>query len=136
MTTETAFEDHEGRAIAWQVAPDGAGDPLRVGLRIGVPAGEERWTCTPEAARRLAAALLAAAGEAELARTADPVSVPARDLRRGDVRDGPRPMTVDGVRVEGGSVQVTWKSPAGRSWTQMYDGSVPIALRRRSGSDG
>lgn len=56
------------------VAERGAGQGLRVGLRLSPPAGELVWSCTPAAARELAAVLLQAAEETENA----PGSVPSR----------------------------------------------------------
>ncbi|MFJ9626024.1 hypothetical protein, partial [Streptomyces sp. NPDC101181] len=95
-------------------------------------AGEELfWSCTPEAARELAASLVQAAEEAENAPGERPLTVPAAGLRRGDVRDGDRAMTVESVRTDGGTVQVTWRSGAGRSWTQAYDADAAITLKRR-----
>lgn len=67
----------------------------------------------------------------ENARLSDPVTVKARELLRGDVRDGDRAMTVEGVRVDGANVQVTWTSGGGRSWSQMYAAETDIRLRRR-----
>ncbi|WP_328723223.1 hypothetical protein OHT52_29475 [Streptomyces sp. NBC_00247] len=127
----SGFEDAEGRTAAWEVEPGTPGDPLRVGLRIVVQGRRLDLGCTPAAARELAAALLAAAELAERASPAGPVTVRADELLRGDVRDGPRMMTVGSVRVEGVSVHVVWTSGVGRSWTQVYDAETPIALRRR-----
>lgn len=110
-----------------EVTPVGAG----VEVRLGTPSGELSLTCTPDRARELAHALGLAADEADSVRTADPVTVRADELRRGDVRDGERAMTVDGVRAEGATVHITWKSGAGRSWTQLYDADARITLRRR-----
>ncbi|MEW2236880.1 hypothetical protein AB0886_32820, partial [Streptomyces sp. NPDC024062] len=73
----------------------------------------------------------AAAGEAESAHESEPVTVEARDLLRGDVRDGDRLMTVEAVRADGANVQVTWTSGAGRSWIQVYEADAAIRLRRR-----
>ncbi|MFE2374602.1 hypothetical protein [Streptomyces sp. NPDC059398] len=87
--------------------------------------------CSPGQARELAAALVRAADEAERAEPAERVTVEARELRRGDVRDGDRSMTVERVRALGDSVEVTWRSGAGRSWTQDYAAGTGIALRRR-----
>ncbi|WP_405684347.1 hypothetical protein OG204_05635 [Streptomyces sp. NBC_01387] len=86
--------------------------------------------CSPGRARELAAALVRAADEAERVRPAEHVTVEARELQRGDVRDSDRSMTVDRVRVLGDSVQVTWKSDTGRSWTQDYAADTVIGLRR------
>lgn len=121
----SGIEDAEGRAAGMVVDPVGA----RVGIRVEVPSGELSLTCTPARARELAAALTLAADEADSARSAEPVTVKARELRRGDVRDGDRAMTVDDVRVDGATVHVTWKSGAGRSWTQGYDADADITLR-------
>ncbi|PWS49014.1 hypothetical protein DKT74_01675, partial [Streptomyces sp. ZEA17I] len=90
-----------------------------------------RWSCTPAAARELAAALVRAAEEAENASAGKPVTVRADELRRGDVRDGERPMTVDGARTDGSTAHITWKSAEGRTWTQSYDVNTAITLRRR-----
>lgn len=125
------IRDTEGHGATLEVAPGPAEGPLQVGILIeGTPAGAS-WSCTPAAARELAAALLAAAAEAENARAAEPVTVKARELLRGDVRDADRLMTVEAVRAEGGQVQVTWTSGSGRSWSQMYDAEADIRLRRR-----
>ncbi|MFH9683299.1 hypothetical protein [Streptomyces globisporus] len=113
-------------------APDG--DPTlaaRIGIRLTPPAGELVWSCTPEAARRLAAELLRAAEEAENAPAGRPVTVGAGELRRGDVRDGDRAMTVESARTDGSTVHITWKSGAGRSWTQAYATDAAITLKRR-----
>ncbi|MEV7958753.1 hypothetical protein ACFVZR_26950 [Streptomyces sp. NPDC058316] len=121
------IEDREGRGVDLEVVPVGSG----VEVRVTVPAGETVLVCTPDRARELAAALALAADGAESAGSAEPVSVRARELRRGDVRDGDRAMTVEGVRVDGATAHVTWKSGAGRSWTQGYDADAVITLRRR-----
>ncbi|GFN01770.1 hypothetical protein Smic_03260 [Streptomyces microflavus] len=47
------------------------------------------------------------------------------------MRDGDKAMTVDGVRTDGSTAQVTWKSGASRTWTQSYDVNTAITLRRR-----
>jgi len=125
------IQDTEGRAAAVEVAHGPAECPPRVGIRIAGPSAETSWSCTPAAARELAAALTLAAGEAEGARSAQPVTVQARELVRGDVRDGDRLMTVEGVRTEGATTQVTWRSGGGRSWTQSYAADAAITLRRR-----
>jgi hypothetical protein len=122
------FEDGDGRGASLEVVSAGA----RVGLRVSAPSGELSLSCTPDQARELAAALALAADEAESARSAEPVTVRARELRRGDVRDGDRTMTVEEVRVDGATAHVTWRSGAGRSWTQAYDADAGIALRRRA----
>lgn len=132
----SGFEDADGRAAAWEVVPGTSLDPLRVGLRITASAGSLDLGCTPAAARELAAALLAGAESAEHAAPAVPVTVRADELRRGDVRDGARVMTVESARVEGATVQVSWTSGSGRSWTQVYDAGTPIALRRRRATGG
>ncbi|HEY9437604.1 MAG TPA: hypothetical protein VIS29_02940, partial [Streptomyces sp.] len=103
----------------------------RVGIRIAEQSAETSWTCTPAAARELAAALTLAADEAESADAAEPVTVPARELRRGDVREAHRLMTVESARTEGSTTQVAWKSGSGRGWTQSYDADAAITLRRR-----
>ncbi|MEE1773902.1 hypothetical protein PUR34_38460 [Streptomyces sp. JV185] len=126
----SGIEDAEGRGAGLEVDPVGA----RVGIRVTTPSGELSLICTPARARELAAALALAADEADSAASARPVTVRARELRRGDVRDGDRVMTVDGIRVDGATVHVTWKSGAGRSWTQGYDAEAGITLRRRGGS--
>ncbi|MFG2593879.1 hypothetical protein [Streptomyces sp. NPDC048438] len=121
------IRDTEGRGAALEVAPGPAEGPLRVGIRIEGAS----WSCSAAAARELAAALVAAAAEAENARSAEPVTVKARELLRGDVRDGDRLMTVESVRTDGANVQVTWTSGGGRSWSQMYEADADIRLRRR-----
>ncbi|MFD7721219.1 hypothetical protein [Streptomyces sp. NPDC059814] len=121
-------EDSGAAAGHLEVTPVGAG----VEIRLGTPAGELSLICTPDRARELAAALGLAADEVESVRSADPVTVRADELRRGDVRDGDRAMTVDGVRTDGATVHVTWKSGAGRSWNQLYDADARITLRRRA----
>ncbi|MFD8828557.1 hypothetical protein ACFV1C_40280 [Streptomyces sp. NPDC059605] len=123
------FEDGDGRGASLEVVPAGA----RVGLRVSAPSGGLSLSCTPGRARELAAALARAADEAERARPAEPVTVRARELRRGDVRDGDRTMTVEEIRVDGATAHVTWRSGAGRSWTQAYDADAGIALRQRAG---
>ncbi|MFF3178004.1 hypothetical protein ACFVQ0_35895 [Streptomyces sp. NPDC057900] len=120
-------EDSAVPAERLEVTPVGEG----VEIRLGTPEGELALICTPERARELATALGLAADEADSVRTADPVTVRAGELRRGDVRDGDRAMTVDGVRVDGATVHVTWKSGAGRGWNQLYDADARITLRRR-----
>ncbi|MGW2839343.1 hypothetical protein ACWCWD_16265 [Streptomyces sp. NPDC001493] len=133
----SGFEDAEGRTAAWEVEPGTPGDPLRVGLRIVTPDRRLDLGCTPVAARELAAALLAAADLVERSSPAGPVTVRADELLRGDVRDGPRVMTVESARVDGASVHVTWMSGSGgRSWTQVYDAETPITLRRRLRAEG
>lgn len=103
----------------------------RVSIRLSPPAGELVWSCTSGAARELAAVLLRAAEEAENAPGERPVTVEAGELRRGDVRDGDRSMTVESARTDGSTVHVTWKSGAGRSWTQAYAADTAITLKRR-----
>jgi len=120
-------EDTGAPAERLDVTPVGAG----VEIRIGTPSGELSLTCTPARARELATALGLAADEAESAASADPVTVRADELRRGDVRDGDRAMTVDAVRIDGSTAHITWKSGAGRSWNQLYDAGARITLRRR-----
>ncbi|WP_369381206.1 hypothetical protein [Streptomyces sp. cg36] len=87
----------------------------------------------PAQARELAAALVRAADEAESPMLSEPVSVQARELRRGDVRDADQSMTVDGVKVDEAisTAHITWKSDAGRIWTQSYAVDAVIRLRRR-----
>lgn len=126
----SGIEDAEGRGADLEVTPVGA----RVGIRAAAPSGELSLICTPARARELAAALARAADEADSAGSAQPVTVRARELRRGDVRDGDRAMTVDDIRVDGATAHITWKSGAGRSWTQGYDADAEITLRRRAGS--
>ncbi|MFB7533304.1 hypothetical protein ACFC0C_34850 [Streptomyces sp. NPDC056178] len=121
------IEDREGRGVDLEVVPADSG----VEVRVTTPAGEFVLVCTPDRARELAAALALAADGAESAESAEPVTVRARELRRGDVRDGDRVMTVESVRVDGATAHVTWKSGAGRSWTQGYDAEAVITLRRR-----
>ncbi|MFF8506225.1 hypothetical protein ACF07L_37120 [Streptomyces anulatus] len=113
------------------VAERAAGQGLRVGIRLSPPAGELVWSCTPAAARELAAVLLRAAEETENAPGERPVTVEAGELRRGDVRDGDRSMTVESARTDGSTVHVTWKSGAGRSWSQAYATETAITLKRR-----
>ncbi|MDX3343269.1 MULTISPECIES: hypothetical protein [Streptomyces] len=147
----SGITDADGRPVpvtvtAGEPAPstvaEGAADPAtatakdtgpapRVGIRLSPPAGELVWTCTPESARELAAVLLRAAEETENAPGERPVTVEAAELRRGDVRDGDRTMTVESTRTDGSAVHVTWKSGAGRSWTQAYAADTPITLKRR-----
>ncbi|MCX5345264.1 hypothetical protein [Streptomyces atratus] len=123
----SGIEDRDGHVATLEVTPVGAG----VQVRGVAPSGELAVICTPARARELAAALALAADEAESAQSADPVTVKARELRRGDVRDGDRAMTVEGVRIDGTTAHVTWKSGAGRSWTQGYGVDADITLRRR-----
>ncbi|MFJ9324043.1 hypothetical protein [Streptomyces globisporus] len=138
MSSGTGITDADGRPVPITVtaggpaptAPD-AGPAPRIGIRLTPPAGELVWSCTPEAARRLAAELLRAAEEAENAPAGRPVTVGAGELRRGDVRDGDRAMTVESARTDGSTVHVTWKSGAGRSWTQAYAADAAITLKRR-----
>ncbi|MFE4455159.1 hypothetical protein [Streptomyces sp. NPDC056796] len=125
------IRDTEGHGAALDVVPGPLEGPLQVGIRITGPASHASWSCTPAAARELAAALVAAAGEAEDARTGEPVTVKACELLRGDVRDADRPMTVEAVRTDGANVHVTWTSGGGRSWSQTYGAGTDIRLRRR-----
>ncbi|MFE9722880.1 hypothetical protein ACFYQ5_04575 [Streptomyces sp. NPDC005794] len=125
------IRDTEGHGARLEVAPGPAAGPLQVGIRIEGSSAHASWSCTPAAARELAASLVAAAAEAESARRTEPVTVKARELLRGDVRDGDRLMTVEAVRTDGAGVQVTWTSGGGRSWTQMYDAEAGIRLRHR-----
>ncbi|WP_327365897.1 hypothetical protein [Streptomyces sp. NBC_01217] len=123
----SGIEDRDGHAATLEVTPVGT----EVRVRGVSPSGELALVCTPARARELAAALALAADEAESAWSAQPVTVRARELRRGDVREGDRAMTVEGVRTDGTTAHVTWKSGAGRSWTQGYDADAEITLRRR-----
>ncbi|MEU1369989.1 hypothetical protein ABZ454_28175 [Streptomyces sp. NPDC005803] len=125
MTSEN--EDTGAPAGDLEITPVGAGVEIRATASTGALA----FVCTPARARELATALGLAADEAESARSADPVTVRADGLRRGDVRDGDRAMTVDSVRIDGATAHITWKSGAGRSWTQLYDAGTRITLRRR-----
>ncbi|MFJ8884927.1 hypothetical protein ACIRJR_16170 [Streptomyces sp. NPDC102402] len=125
------IRDTEGRGATLGVAPGPEEGPLQVAILVeGHPAGAS-WSCSPAAARELAAALTTAAAEAESARSSEPVTVKASELLRGDVRDGARLMTVETVRRDGANVQVTWTSGGGRSWSQMYEADTGIRLRRR-----
>ncbi|MFJ8557990.1 hypothetical protein ACIRD0_11285 [Streptomyces microflavus] len=127
----SGITDADGHDVPVAVVPGEAGLDPRVSVTLSPPAGELRWSCTPAGARELAAALVRAAEETENAPAEGPVTVPAGELRRGDVRDGDKAMTVDGVRTDGSTAQVTWKSGAGRTWTQSYDVTTAITLRRR-----
>ncbi|MER7042007.1 hypothetical protein [Streptomyces microflavus] len=127
----SGITDADGHDVPVAVVPGEAGPDPRVSVTLSPPAGELRWSCTPAGARELAAALVRAAEETENAPAEGPVTVPAGELRRGDVRDGDKAMTVDGVRTDGSTAQVTWKSGAGRTWTQSYDVNTAITLRRR-----
>ncbi|TXS49648.1 hypothetical protein [Streptomyces sp. OR43] len=120
-------DDTGARAGRLEAAP--AGEDVEI--RVGTPSGELSLICTPARARELATALGLAADEAERAGSAHPVTVRADELRRGDVRDGDRAMTVDSVRTDGATAHITWKSGAGRSWNQQYDADARITLRRR-----
>ncbi|MFJ4966640.1 hypothetical protein EES43_01870 [Streptomyces sp. ADI96-02] len=124
----SGIADADGRDVRVEAV---AGEAGRVTLRLAAPAGGPPWSCAPDAARRLAAALVRAAEEAESAPAARPVRVEAGELRRGDVRDGDRAMTVESVRGDGSAVHVTWTSGAGRRWTQTYDVGAAVSLRRR-----
>lgn len=123
----SGVEDRDGHVASLEVAPAGTG----VGIRAAAPSGELSLVCTPARARELAAALVLAADRAEAVSAPGPVTVGARELRRGDVRDGDPGMTVERVRITGDTVHVTWKSDAGRSWTQGYDADAAVVLRRR-----
>ncbi|MEU1126603.1 hypothetical protein ABZ371_24300 [Streptomyces sp. NPDC005899] len=125
------IQDAEGRGGTLEVVPATVGGVPGVGVRARGPAVGASWSCSPAAARELAAALVRAAGEAESARTQEPVTVKARDLERGDVRSGDRFMTVEAVRADGAGVLVTWTSGGGRSWSQMYEAGTEITVRRR-----
>ncbi|MFI6059967.1 hypothetical protein [Streptomyces sp. NPDC051286] len=124
---KSEIEDTDGRGAIPGVTPVAGG----VEVRAAGPSGEFSLIFTPARARELAAALVRAADEVESAQSAEPVTVKAGELRRGDVRDGDRAMTVEAVRVDGAAAHITWKSGAGRSWTQGYDADAEIALRRR-----
>jgi hypothetical protein len=138
-TMRSGITDADGHPVqvtvtAGETAPVAVGEEgqgPRVGIRLSPPAGDLVWSCTPAAARELAAVLLRAAEETENAPGARPVTVTAGELRRGDVRDGDRAMTVESARVDGSTVHVTWKSGAGRSWTQAYAADTAITLKRR-----
>ncbi|MEU5714596.1 hypothetical protein AB0G71_02190 [Streptomyces sp. NPDC020403] len=130
------FQDTEGRGGTLEVVPAPAEGAPGVGIRAEGPSVRAAWSCSPAAARELAAALLRAAAEAESAGTAEPVMVQARDLERGDVRDADRFMRVEAVRTDGANVQVTWSSGGGRSWSQLYAGDTGIRLRRRGRPGG
>ncbi|MGP3635685.1 hypothetical protein ACTU45_20360 [Streptomyces sp. 24-1644] len=121
------IDDTEGRRVPVEVTPG----ELQVGIRFSARPDGLSWSCTPAAARELAAALVRAAEEAERVSSAEPVTVTASELRRGDVRDGDRVMTVESVRNDGSTAHVTWKSAAGRSWTQAYGADAAITLRYR-----
>ncbi|MFB6778799.1 hypothetical protein ACFCX0_15570 [Streptomyces sp. NPDC056352] len=125
---KSEIEDTDGQGAILGVTPVGAG----VEVRVAGPSGELSLICTPARARELAAALARAADETESAQSAEPVTVKAGELCRGDVRDGDRVMTVEAVRVDGTTAHITWKSGAGRSWTQGYDVDAEITLRRRA----
>lgn len=125
------IDDAQRRRTAVEVTP-GA---LRVDIRFGATREGSSWSCTPPAARELAAELVRAADAAEKVSSADPVTVRADELRRGDVRDGNRVMTVESVRNDGSTAHVTWKSGAGRSWTQAYGAETEITLRYRLGAE-
>ncbi|WP_031088418.1 hypothetical protein [Streptomyces sp. NRRL WC-3549] len=124
------IEDTDGHGAALEVTPGPPGHKPSIGILVEDPSGRASWSCSPAAARELAAALVAAAREAEEA-PSEPVTVKARDLLRGDVRDGHRVMTVEAVRTDGANVQVTWVSEGGRSWSQVYEAGTDIRLRRR-----
>ncbi|MET8731608.1 hypothetical protein ABZV81_31200 [Streptomyces parvus] len=148
MSSGTGITDADGHPVAVTItaggpaprdpagpapaAPEaGSVPPPRIGIRLTPQTGELLWSCTPEAARELAAELLRAAEETENAPAGHPVTVEAGRLRRGDVRDGDRAMTVESARTDGSTVHVTWKSGAGRTWTQAYAADAAIALKRR-----
>ncbi|MFC8660350.1 hypothetical protein ACFUCT_34835 [Streptomyces parvus] len=148
MSSGTGITDADGHPVAVTItaggpaprdpagpapaAPEaGSVPPPRIGIRLTPRTGELLWSCTPEAARELAAELLRAAEETENAPAGHPVTVEAGRLRRGDVRDGDRAMTVESARTDGSTVHVTWKSGAGRTWTQAYAADAAIALKRR-----
>ncbi|WDT92388.1 hypothetical protein H0E86_02420 [Streptomyces sp. SCSIO-PteL053] len=148
MSSGTGITDADGHPVAVTVTAGGPASrdpagpasaapeedsvpPPRIGIRLTPQTGELFWSCTPEAARELAAELLRAAEETENAPTGHPVTVEAGRLRRGDVRDGDRAMTVESARTDGSTVHVTWKSGAGRTWTQAYAADAAIALKRR-----
>ncbi|WP_330237826.1 hypothetical protein [Streptomyces sp. NBC_00525] len=122
--------EHE-RTGTLEAAPAGA----EVEITVSTPSGTLSFVCAPARARQLAAALGLAADEAERS-PADPVTVRADALRRGDVRDGERAMTVEAVRTDGNTTHVTWSSGSGRGWNQMYDADARITLRRRGRAAG
>ncbi|MEU5435386.1 hypothetical protein AB0G73_18685 [Streptomyces sp. NPDC020719] len=123
-----AVAEQGGGTTAVSVVADGV-------VRVSRGAGDESAVAdfSPARARELAAALVRAADEAESVVATDPVSVRAQDLRRGDVRDGERSMTVDRVKVDEAisTAHVTWKSDGGRTWTQSYAVDTDIRLKRR-----
>ncbi|WP_328539831.1 hypothetical protein [Streptomyces sp. NBC_00344] len=121
------LESDGGAALTVRGGPEG----VRLTAPPTATDGERVLRYTPAQARELAAALMRAAEEAERAEPAEPVTVEARELRRGDVRAGERSMTVDRVRPAGATTQVTWRSDTGRTWTQDYTADTAIALRRR-----
>ncbi|WP_335935553.1 hypothetical protein [Streptomyces sp. PTD5-9] len=123
----SGVEDGEGRAATLEVSAADA----EVGIRVAAPSGSLSLVCAPARARELAAELVRAAEAAEAAPASRPVEVRACELRPGDVREGDRLMTVESVRTAGDTVHVTWRSGAGRSWTQGYDAEAAIVLRRR-----
>ncbi|MFE7747963.1 hypothetical protein [Streptomyces sp. NPDC057428] len=123
-------QDTEGRRAVLGIAPGPAGGQAQVGILVEGSGVRASWSCTPGAARELAAALVEAAAEAENARS-EPVTVKASELLRGDVRDGDRIMTVEAVRPDGANVLVTWTSGGRRSWSQVYSAETDITLRRR-----
>ncbi|RPK80712.1 MULTISPECIES: hypothetical protein [Streptomyces] len=127
----SGITDADGHPVPVTVTAGEVGPDPRVGIRLSPPAGELVWSCAPEAARELAAVLLRAAEETENAPGERPVTVMANQLRRGDVRDGDRAMTVESARTDGSTVHVTWRSGAGRSWTQAYAADTAITLKRR-----
>ncbi|MFD7864298.1 hypothetical protein [Streptomyces sp. NPDC059783] len=123
----TSGNGHDTVAGDLEITPMGT----EVRIRAVTASGAFSLVCSPDRARELAAALGAAADYAASARTADPVTVRADGLRRGDVRDGERVMTVESVRTDGATVHIGWKSGAGRGWNQSYDADAMITLRRR-----
>lgn len=118
---------HEGGTVTVRTGPEG----VRLTVRVAAGDGDTVLNCTPAQARELAAALVHAADGSEHPEPAEPVTVEARELRRGDVRAGDRSMTVDRVVAAGKTTRVIWKSASGRSWTQEYAADTDIGLRRR-----
>ncbi|HET6856825.1 MAG TPA: hypothetical protein VFH94_07000 [Streptomyces sp.] len=116
-----------------EVAAGPAGRAGAGQVHIGAPGGASAGlVATPEQARELAAALLRAADEADSAGRTEPVTVKAGELRRGDVRSGDRTITVERVKADGNTVQITWTSGPGRHWTQGYAADADISLRHRA----
>ncbi|MDJ0463730.1 hypothetical protein [Streptomyces sp. H27-C3] len=123
-------DDSAGRVevAAGPAGKAGAGQ-VHIGARGGAYVG---LVATAEQARELAAVLLRAADEADSNRQTEPVTVKAGELRRGDVRGGERTITVERVKIDGNTAQITWTSGPGRQWTQGYATDTDIILRRRA----